>query len=173
MVTLRVQLVADSLYLFDWPSLYYWNCRYYYYTTTTQLLQLQLQLWWTDNSKILPLPRLLRLTTHARHVKNNYWSYYHHITTMMLIQWSFSAFVCVGLVTACLGFAKRILLIFQDTSITTTNDTNYSCYTHREQLLVVLPRYYDYHCSYNERFLALVYTRRVIFSTPISTHLWL
>ena len=26
-----------------------------------------------------------------------------------------------------------------------------TCYTHHEQLLVLLPRYYDYHCSYHDR----------------------
>ena len=39
------------------------------------------------------------------------------------------------------------------TTITTTTDATNSCYTHREQLLVVLPPYCEYHCSYNDRFL--------------------
>jgi hypothetical protein len=133
-VTLRVQLVADSLllllllplllYLLNCLLLYYWNCcyyyctatttkqqllllllllllhSYYYYTaatTTTQLLLLHsyyytiettatttqlLQLWWTYSSRIFPLPRLVTLTTHAIHIENNCWSYYHDTTTI-------------------------------------------------------------------------------------------
>ena len=33
-------------------------------------------------SKLLPLPRLMTLTTQATHIENNYWSYYHDITTI-------------------------------------------------------------------------------------------
>ena len=53
------------------------------------------------------------------------------------------------------------------TTAATTTTTNNSCYTHREQLLVVLPPYCEYHCSYNDRLSEFVYAGRLIFSSPL------
>ena len=119
---------------------------------------------------------------HRRTVASRRISYSHRLRAESIGLHQRRPQICVegsqwGLLLLLLLLLLLILLRLHTTTTTTTTTTitttNNSCYTHREQLLVVLPPYCEYHCSYNDRLSAFVYAGRLIFSSPITTHLWM
>ena len=101
----------------------------------------------SDSSKILPLPWLVTLTTHAIHIENNYWSYYHHtasITAHTMIVLPFTCGCknvpaeCESTLHTCdIGMANTLQHGVNQHCLTKAHlRWSSSCFSHRHSLLV-------------------------------------